>query len=380
MGVLRLLLAVSVLLVHTGGWFGLQPLGAAEAVQTFYMISGFYMALVLTEKYRGPGAYRRFLGNRFLRIYPVYWTVAGLSIAAWAVCYALTGQGGPLAARVYVDLPGRIVLGISNALIFGQDAAMFCVLGGGGRLHFGSRFWLSDPQVNAFLLAPQAWSLGVELLFYLVAPLLARRRTRTLLALMVASLALRGFVYFGLGWNFDPWTYRCFPLELAFFLAGMLAYRRCAGSPSRPSCAERCSRRGLLCVAVLFLLGCLLYQFVPGWKAHGVPLKQWLFYATAWWAIPRLFLLSKDSPIDRGLGELSYPLYLVQFLPLWFLPPLLSHAGAAWAATPAVLMASLLMAAGLVRWVASPLERLRRQPAAPAAGRPLVALAAQAPA
>ena len=64
MGLLRLLLAVSVVLVHTSGCFGLRPLGAAEAVQTFYIISGFYMAMILTEKYRGQGSYRLFLTNQ----------------------------------------------------------------------------------------------------------------------------------------------------------------------------------------------------------------------------------------------------------------------------------------------------------------------------
>ena len=112
MGLLRLLLAVSVVLVHTRGCFGFRPLAAAEAVQTFYMISGFYMAMILTEKYRGPGSYRLFLTNRFLRIYPIYWITVGLSIFAWLVCYLLTGQAGPLAARVSVGLPGCAALGV----------------------------------------------------------------------------------------------------------------------------------------------------------------------------------------------------------------------------------------------------------------------------
>src|SRR5208337_4295200 len=106
MGLLRLLLAVSVVLVHTRGCFGFRPLAAAEAVQTFYMISGFYMAMILIEKYRGPDSYRLFLSNRFLRIYPIYWITVGLSMLTWLICYLLTGQAGPLAARVYVGPAG----------------------------------------------------------------------------------------------------------------------------------------------------------------------------------------------------------------------------------------------------------------------------------
>ena len=48
MGVTRLLLATAVIMAHSGGIFGFKPLGAVPAVQSFYMISGFYMALMLS--------------------------------------------------------------------------------------------------------------------------------------------------------------------------------------------------------------------------------------------------------------------------------------------------------------------------------------------
>ena len=52
----------------------------------------------------------------------------------------------------------------------------------------------------------------------------AQRSPRTIIAILFASLALRCFLCHGLGWSYDPWTYRFFPLEIAFFLAGSLAY------------------------------------------------------------------------------------------------------------------------------------------------------------
>ncbi len=60
MGVLRLFLALSVLLGHTRGhgFLGLSFLDRELALQTFFIISGFYMALVLNEKYK------KFLHNR----------------------------------------------------------------------------------------------------------------------------------------------------------------------------------------------------------------------------------------------------------------------------------------------------------------------------
>ena len=79
MGSLRLFLALSVALGHFG-----MPLGFPTsdiAVQSFYVISGFYMALVLNEKY-GPGTYWLFISNRLLRLWPTYIVVLVLSFAA----------------------------------------------------------------------------------------------------------------------------------------------------------------------------------------------------------------------------------------------------------------------------------------------------------
>ncbi len=356
MGVLRLLLALSVVLVHTHGCFGFCPLGAAEAVETFYIISGFYMAMILTEKYRGPGSYRLFLTNRFLRIYPVYWIIVALSILAWTTSYLLTGQAGPMAARVYVGLPGCAALGVSNALIFGQDAMLFLGLDAHGGLFWTSNCWSSNPAASEFLLVPQAWSLSVELLFYMCAPFLVRRSPRILIGIILASLALRGYVYFHLGWVHDPWTYRFFPLELAFFLAGSLAYQWYRRIRNRSV-----SRRALLPGVAVFFLICLLYQFAPDWKAGGVVIKQWTFYALACGAIPWLFMTSKDSRVDRYLGELSYPLYLVHFLAVWFLPPLLERIGITQSAPLFVLAASLGLSVALIHFVSIPLERIRQQ-------------------
>ena len=57
------------------------PIPAATpdiAVQTFYMVSGFYMALVLTERYHSLPI---FFTNRLLRLYPAYLVVAAVTVA-----------------------------------------------------------------------------------------------------------------------------------------------------------------------------------------------------------------------------------------------------------------------------------------------------------
>ena len=77
MGIFRVCLALCVVLSH-----GLNlPIPAATAdvaVQTFYIVSGFYMGLVLTEKYHSPSS---FFLNRALRLYPAYFVVALATLA-----------------------------------------------------------------------------------------------------------------------------------------------------------------------------------------------------------------------------------------------------------------------------------------------------------
>lgn len=118
-----------------------------------------------------------------------------------------------------------LVLVTANAGIWLQDVVMFLGLNPDtGQLYFTRDFRQSVPQLHTFLLVPQAWTIAVELTFYLAAPFVVRRRLRAIAGLLAASLVLR-LVLYRTGFNHDPWTYRFFPAEVAFFLGGVLAYR-----------------------------------------------------------------------------------------------------------------------------------------------------------
>ena len=94
MGAIRLLLALSVVAVHGGAIFGFSMVGGQIAVQSFYIISGFYMSLILNEKYIGVNnSYRLFLTNRLIRLYPIYWSVLlGTIIACAGVAIVTNGH------------------------------------------------------------------------------------------------------------------------------------------------------------------------------------------------------------------------------------------------------------------------------------------------
>ena len=80
MGIFRVILALFVVFDHSRAVPFLDLPGGVFAVKVFFIISGFYMTMILTKKYTGKGSYSLFISNRFLRLYPIYWAVVGLTI------------------------------------------------------------------------------------------------------------------------------------------------------------------------------------------------------------------------------------------------------------------------------------------------------------
>ncbi len=110
MGIVRTLLASAVVLVHSGSFFLYNITGGGQvAVQMFYIVSGFYMALVLTEKYAEAPV--DFYVNRALRLFPTYWVICAAALLIYGILYEMTGAGffGELA---------RALPGASPAMVF----------------------------------------------------------------------------------------------------------------------------------------------------------------------------------------------------------------------------------------------------------------------
>jgi peptidoglycan/LPS O-acetylase OafA/YrhL len=323
MGTLRLLLALWVVVVHGRGVAGVAVTQAWVAVQVFFIVSGFYMSLILHEKYTGPGSVRFFYGQRLLRLLPPYAAVLLLTLAVSGIGWVWSGTALPplQAWQEYgpsLSLSSRVYLAAANLLVLGQAAAHFLGLDPAtGALYWTPDFTLSQPLVWSFLAVPQAWSIELELLFYLLAPWLVRRPLPVLFAALAASLAVRLVCYTVFDLRFDPWTYRFFPNELALFLLGALAYRLYR-SEWRARAAEGLWIWPLFALLLAFTAA---FPFLPG---RG-QLKAWPFFVLATFTIPFLFSETKHWQWDRRLGELSYPLYLVHFLVLWIaeaaLPP-----------------------------------------------------------
>lgn len=307
MGLIRLLLAISVITVHASPIFGLNLIQGQLAVEVFFMISGFYMALILSEKYTKKSDYKLFISNRFLKIFPTYWLILLLSLIFQLVYWYLNPNSPNIFAlfnqKFNLNPFIFITFVISNLLIFGQDVLLFFGLNtANGTLFFTTNFRLFKPEIYNFFFITQAWTLSLELFFYFLAPFLNRFKNKYLLIIMSLSLGLRLILY-SQGLNHDPWTYRFFSTELIFFLSGILMYRFYRYIKTK-------SFQKLSIYGFFFYFSFLIYyQFLPYERT-----KQLVLFLFSFIFIPFIFNLFKTNKIDRFIGELSYPVYICHFL------------------------------------------------------------------
>lgn len=316
MGSLRFLLALSVAYGHLGAFLGFPLVPGDTAVQSFFVVSGFYMSLVLNGKY-GHAGYWLFISNRLLRLYPVY-------LVVFAAAVFLAAPPVP-----QLDVLGWLYFVVSQVALFGQDAVMFLAVKSGA-LAFTSNFNQSSGNLFEFSVVPQAWTLGIELWFYLLAPFFLRRSPAVIISLFVGSLALRMALQFWLGLSGDPWSYRFFPSELALFLLGAIAHRF--------------DRRSLIVAAVTVAVVLFINRSGGAGRLASVS-----FLAAAAVAIPWLFEKTQNMEADKFLGELSYPIYLVHIL-----------AGSLIAGAVPALLATLAAAVALYLMIDRPIDRWRQ--------------------
>jgi peptidoglycan/LPS O-acetylase OafA/YrhL len=360
MGVLRFLLASLVAFAHCGmPLWGYTPISPVVPVELFFIISGFYMSLVIDRKYQGMKNYSLFISNRFLRLFPSYWFVLLAVVIITCISGFLWGDWGRL--TIFRDFAGRFspdlgLLTASNVTLFGQDLALFGGLNpANGSIHFLSNYMLSDPPLYRFLLIPQAWSLSVEFLFYLVAPFLVNRRWQVIVSVILTSLGLRAYIYFGLHWANDPWLYRFFPTELALFLLGALAYKIYQKIEPLDLPKPLLVAPGLVVFAAIFIHPLIP---MPSWTMYNA--INWAIYGFAVVALPFLFKWTKDSKFDAAIGEFSYPIYIAQFIVIDFFLKILKGTPV-YGYLPIFVIIGCVAVAWLVnKIVAEPIEKIRK--------------------
>ncbi len=295
MGILRLLLAISVLCTHIGPVFGTSMLPGGLAVHVFFIVSGFYMSLVLTSKYRDTLV---FWTNRLLRLYPTYLLFTILTWI-WFVVTWLWLQKPPQYSWIaaYADMRWWQVslLVVSNWTMLGQEILSSL------NYEIGSGFWFPGSAehgpgvwVGWFLTIRPAWSISVELLFYICVPLLVRLSFFWLSVLALASWWFADFVG-------SPLDYWLFPSNLRFFVIGMLLHRMLPMWDRMP--------HPVSLAMLIFAVG-----LIVGWPAVSQHVPEEFIYFALVPTIPAAFLLTKRVGWDAFMGNLSYPVYLSHLL------------------------------------------------------------------
>lgn len=308
MGLIRVLLAMAVLFGHLPILQGVHIVGAALAVQAFFMVSGFYMALVLSGKYsRQTGL---FYSNRLLRLMPTYFLMCALyALALWGFNASATADPN-LFARAFSNPGTAMVMAFENLAILGQELLFWFTIGPHGELVFNATGAVPNPPDLLLgwqaLLVPQSWSLSMELMFYALAPFLARLSWRWLAAIAAASIALRLAGYL-LPVSYPLWQGRFFPTALFLFVFGMLAQRMLPLAAKLPKSAG-----WIVNIALLGLL--IALPAISGALGLDAEITRWVVYGLIALAIPFVFNAFKSFAWDRWIGDLSYPLYLVHLL------------------------------------------------------------------
>jgi peptidoglycan/LPS O-acetylase OafA/YrhL len=301
-------------------------INAGVAVLAFFVISGFYMALVINEKYKTlPDWRRRFLLNRALRLLPVYFVI----LFSIVLIETLGSGSNQIASYLGANSSWKSFLVLLNFTIVGQDFFM----------------WLRDSGIttvaNPVLIQP-AWSIASEILFYVVAAFTFSSK-RGIILTFVAAAAMSWVLT-----RFSTPPTRL-PLEtFIYFAAGGVSYliyrvlRRAVSSG------------GYLLMIIPISAISFVFLHYDGFQAASAQSMMCLGAVTAL-SIPLLFLSSKNIKADAFLGDLSYPLYLVH-VPAYQVILTAIPGTSLWIVTGVSMLISWL----LVRLIDKPMDRLMR--------------------
>jgi len=178
MGFYRFALAIGVVFFHVGN--GTWVVGRT-AVFCFYFVSGFLICRVLESAYWGSASsVAAFYCNRALRLLPLYAVISVITVLL------LTAHG----SSVFPRGPDSTVTLLNERLAGGPLLADLMP-----SLSFSNEYSVPHLTGDSDTI-PQGWSIGVEIIFYILAPLLvllARRHVWPLATL--AMLATAFFVY-----------------------------------------------------------------------------------------------------------------------------------------------------------------------------------------
>ena len=258
----------------------------------------------------------------------------------------------PIPLVIYICISVTTMLGIDTGQWLGFNVV-------NGHLSLGPHFAADVTSVMALSPVPPSWSVGIEMVFYLIAPFVVRRSIWLIASLCVFSLVFRAALMVA-GFSGEPWNRALFPSELIYFLLGTLGYRLYLVIPRLHFKLRR--EAG---IAVMVLGLAIIYWPVERFLRGSFVWDIWnaVPYGLIAAGIPFLFKLTKDSAVDANIGELSYPIYMCHCLVIGLIAwSPLNHApfiGSGWPRHIVTIALVIVAAFVLDRLVALPVDRIR---------------------
>lgn len=275
LGTFRLLLAILVALSHVNFRIeGLNP--GVIAVVCFYLISGYVMTGLIRRHYFSWSAIPAFYLDRAMRLLPQYYLLLAL-VLCW---FFVSGN-----TNSFLQHSPSFLDWFFNLSIVPLNYFMF-------------------NHSDQFTAIPPAWSLGAEIQFYILFPIILLCRARWL----TLVIALAVFVSASVGLlHTDYFGYRLLPGVLTFFVLGSFLF----------DLQE--TRVQLKKYAILMLFFIAVFAYALYASAHlDLPYNRETLLGLAV-GITLLALLGNKAQRqwDNRLGDLSYGVFLNHFLIQW---------------------------------------------------------------
>lgn len=152
-------------------------------------------------------------------------------------------------------------------------------------------------------------------MFYLIAPFIVRKNIGLLFCIFLLSTLLK-ILLWKFGYYDDPWKYRFFFSELSFFFIGMVMFRI---SNINIYNKFKDSKKVFLIGFLTFISTRLLYDnYKKVFMFYDIDFFKYAIYLLFAISLPMFFDYTKNIVLDRIIGELSYPIYIIHILILYF--------------------------------------------------------------
>jgi len=285
-GYLRFTLAILVMFQHVGvPYMNIYPYNPGVfAVTCFYMLAGFVVTHLLHKLFQsGQSALLQFYAERLLRIFPMYIFMLLLCIGFLLI----TDYGNPVWSPMAL---------INNLIII--------------PLNYDPMWDSGILQSPRYTLLPTAWSLGLELQAYLLLPLIVFNRIAKII-LAVISLA----VFFAADFGFIDtvmYGYSLLPGVFFIFILGSCIYKR----TKLPHIADRFDKLFPLVCQILCIIG-VLGLYLDNSLHRFYALEVLVGTLCSVYIITHCAKSLRKFALDKALGDLSYGIFLSQYLGIW---------------------------------------------------------------